>query len=647
MGGSNRNRFFSKDFMIIGIDKEGNVTAFNNKSEKLTGYRKAEVLHKKIWDTILPIEYKEQWMNHSKKVFSQKPTEVFEAPILTKTGKKISALWKLMPIATGTVRDICTLGIEKTKGKKLIRFTKKLEKHKPSKQLMEKPKTEGLLDNDRILAMFAELRDSLIMERELIDGQWIKLREYADLLDELNKTLFEEKNRLIKDEVELKNKKERFNQIFQREIEKFNLEIKEKKQLLEKLQDKEKTFEKLQQKVEDIEELRNSLEKLSEELDKREQKINEKELKIKQEKRLLDKINIELKKKRHDLKEREVNLLKKEEALSKTRRELDEKERELTNLRIKLDRERQELEQRLKQPVNSKDKSYVKKEILRWKQRVEKLRKREHELKEQLRKTRVNERQLKKKLLQNMDGLKRLEELERMLNEEKTARERLHKELEMKDQIIRRFEEREKESLYKTQELERKEKLVEEYEKDLIAREEYLNELAAKLSKEKEEIESRIFTPQSSRGEQPIEPHISAEPIDKPVYNTTPTPSINESTIHEGAETTFNVDALLEEDTPAVVVKKGAIQEATPAFLSMVGYERSELTNKNFFSLISAEELMTVKQYYLDRLKGRELSGYETVILTKDEQLIPVKVRLNPIVWNGETADLIFIEKKG
>ena len=79
----------------------------------------------------------------------------------------------------------------------------------------------------------------------------------------------------------------------------------------------------------------------------------------------------------------------------------------------------------------------------------------------------------------------------------------------------------------------------------------------------------------------------------------------------------------------------------------MVGYERSELTNKNFFSLISAEELMTVKQYYLDRLKGRELSGYETVILTKDEQLIPVKVRLNPIVWNGEKADLIFVEKKG
>lgn len=633
MGGS--NRFFSKDFMIIGVDKEGTVTAFNNKSEKITGYRKAEALHRKIWETILPIEYKEQWMEYINTVFSQKPIDVFETPILTKTGKKLPVLWKLMPIATDTVRDICTLGIEKTKGKKLIRFVKKMEKHKPIKQPLDK--TETLFENDKILNMFAELRDSIIKERELIEGQWIKLREYADLLDELNNTLMEERNRLIKDRKEMETTKEKFNQVFQREIDKFNLEIKEKKQILKKLQEQEKTFEKLQQRIKDVEEMRNSLEKLARELDKREQTIEEKELKVKQEKELLEKINLEIKRKEHDLKEKENHLLKKEDSLSKIRRELDEKERELTNLRIKLDREKQELEQKLKQTTEPTSKNYVEKEILRWRNKVEKLHKKEQNLKEQLRKTRVNERLLKKKLLQNMDGLKRLEELERMLNEEKTIRERLQKELDVKNQIIKRFEEQEKEILYKMQELERKEKLVEDFEKDLMVREEYLNRLAAQLSREKEEVEKPSF---SSGEKQPVETMVQV----KRVYNAAASLSDSDE---NSDHSSFDFDALLDENASAVVVKKGAIQEVTPAFSDMVGYDRGELTNKNFFSLIPAEQLIDVRQYYLDRLKGRELNGYETVILTKDEQLIPVKVKLNSIIWNGEKADLIIIEKKG
>ncbi|HEC94360.1 MAG TPA: PAS domain S-box protein, partial [Thermoplasmatales archaeon] len=611
------------------------------RSEKITGYGRNEVLHKKIWDTIIPSDYAEQWRNYSDAVFSQKAIELFEIPIVTKKGEKFPIVWKAMPVADKSVKDICTIGIEKSKRKKLVRFAKKLEKHTSdsigsnTSNLQAKPEVK---DNERV-PVFEELKNILLKEKELIDDQWKKLRKYADALEKLNKTLLQEKERIIKDKSDLQEQKKRFSRVFQQEINKFDREIEQRKQRLQKLQEQEQAFKQLQQKIKDIEQMRISLEKLAAELEERKYLLEKMNTTVEQEKKKVEMRGEEIKRLENTIREKEKHLLKKEEMLRKNRRELETKERELTNLRIKLEREQRELEQRLQKSESEfrdRDKLHLEREIARLKQKMEKLLNREKEFKEQLRKAKVKERQLKRRILQNEGKIQHLEELEKQLGEERSLRSRLQNELAVKNQIIKQFEERENELVSKRQDLERREKLIEELEKDLIEKEEYLNQLAIQLSKE-----------DVNAGEQ------TTRWLEQPMEDTA---GVLEKSDRISSESDKDVDerlsisavdlSSLPESSPAVVVQKGMIQEVTSAFATLVGYEKGELTNKNFFSLIPPEQLVAVREYYLNRLKGRDVNSYDTILLTKEEETLPVKVTLNPITWNGEKADLITIERK-
>ncbi|RLF60707.1 MAG: hypothetical protein DRN25_02025, partial [Thermoplasmata archaeon] len=51
------------DFFIVGIDSNARLIAFNRRCEEFTGYRRDEVLHKKVWGVIFPKGYKKDWHN--------------------------------------------------------------------------------------------------------------------------------------------------------------------------------------------------------------------------------------------------------------------------------------------------------------------------------------------------------------------------------------------------------------------------------------------------------------------------------------------------------------------------------------------------------------------------------------------------------
>ncbi|HID26205.1 MAG TPA: PAS domain S-box protein [Thermoplasmata archaeon] len=320
--------------------------------------------------------------------------------------------------------------------------------------------------------------------------------------------------------------------------------------------------------------------------------------------------------------------------LRKNRKELETKGRDLVNLRIKLERER--CMQRSESEPVGRDKLHLEREIARLKQKMEKLLSREKEFKEQLRKARVKERQLKRRILQNGEKMQHMEELEKQLSEERSLRSRLQNELAVKNQIIKQFEERENELVSKRQDLERREKVIEELEKDLMEKEEYLNQLTIQLSKENVYVQGQM----TRWLEQPVED--AAEVLEESRGISSESDEDVDKRLLSSA-----VDlSSLPEDSPAAVVQKGVIQDVTSAFAALIGYEKGELTNKNFFSLIPPEQLMMVREYYLNRLKGREVNSYDTILLTKEEETLPVKVTLNIITWNGEKADLITIERK-
>lgn len=100
-------------------------------------------------------------------------------------------------------------------------------------------------------------------------------------------------------------------------------------------------------------------------------------------------------------------------------------------------------------------------------------------------------------------------------------------------------------------------------------------------------------------------------------------------------------------DVPALVVKKGIIQAATPSFSELIGYEEKELRDKKIFSLMPADQLFKIRNHYLDRIRRKKDSNeYETVLLTKQKGHLHVKIETNPIKWKGEKAELMIIKEK-
>lgn len=84
--------------MIVGLDLNGRVNIFNNTAEKLTGYKKEEVLQKNWFEMFVPIEEKNKvdkifhsLVDNKEMEFSQ---DVVENPIITKYGEVRYILWQ-------------------------------------------------------------------------------------------------------------------------------------------------------------------------------------------------------------------------------------------------------------------------------------------------------------------------------------------------------------------------------------------------------------------------------------------------------------------------------------------------------------------------------------------------------------------------
>jgi PAS domain S-box-containing protein len=100
-----------------------------------------------------------------------------------------------------------------------------------------------------------------------------------------------------------------------------------------------------------------------------------------------------------------------------------------------------------------------------------------------------------------------------------------------------------------------------------------------------------------------------------------------------------------EMDQVVAVIQRGIFRDISNTFADFLGYERTELLQKNFFVFIAPKGFDDARKYYLNRLKGANTNSFKTVLLTKGENEIPVEITITPTVYKGDSAEFIRIKE--
>ncbi|HWR27063.1 MAG TPA: PAS domain S-box protein, partial [Candidatus Thermoplasmatota archaeon] len=100
-----------------------------------------------------------------------------------------------------------------------------------------------------------------------------------------------------------------------------------------------------------------------------------------------------------------------------------------------------------------------------------------------------------------------------------------------------------------------------------------------------------------------------------------------------------------EMDHIVAVIQRGILREISNSFADFLGYERTELLQKNFFVFISPSGFEDARKYYLNRLKGMATNSFRTILLTKAQTELPVEITVAPTVYKGESAEFISIKE--
>ena len=353
------------NFFILGMDSGGKLIAFNKRCEELTGYKREEVLHKKIWNTIFPKDLKNRWND----IFSNRSYRL-EIPILTKDGKTVELVWSPMQVGI-TSKELWLIGAEKSKEKELWEI---LEIEKGNRGEMEKKTETRMSENKKIHPndkthshKISEKKISAVVESvkymeeaiNLLENQWTKLKEYANQLENIRLTLEKYAEGLEKEKKKLDGYRENVEKKMKKRLLSAVGDLREGKKNLERMERWNALIEKVNRKLDEVEKMREKLEELMEkslennddvenlkrqirdlqsrltEYQKREQRLREDLEQYRRKEEKLDikmKILDEIKRKEREIIYRESELEKRERMLRKREEKLNEREREIMRL---------------------------------------------------------------------------------------------------------------------------------------------------------------------------------------------------------------------------------------------------------------------------------------------------------------------------
>lgn len=595
------------DFFIVGIDSNARLIAFNRRCEEFTGYRRDEVLHKKVWGVIFPKGYKKDWHN----IFVNRAKRI-ELPLLDKKRRELHLVWSPMEVGIRD-KEIWLIGIEKPEENKLWELL-------DIKVVADPSDSKENEDLHKKVDDLVKVKNSVEIATNLIEKQWKRLYDYLEQLDRLRRLLEKEGKKLQKDKKNLEKQKREVENLIEKKLFYFERKLREKMNRLSELDEKESLLDSIEKKLDKVGWMERELERMLNDIERRETEINDLKKKIEMEKEELEKNKRELAVKTENIKNKEKEIARKEKEIRKRIREIEEKEREIQNLRIKLDNEKRLLAEKSKEikRLLELEKSKIAEQIERkykdsFEKKLEDLRKklegykvREKELKRDIDLLKKREKELEKEIEKYRSKERELEELEKRIGREKEEIRRLEEEINVKSKLLEEIENKEREIIQKEKNLQAMEMRLKSKERELIEKEKELKRLL---------IESST----------------------QPTLQT----SLEEIKVKEEEKKAFTLSDI---ENPAALIRKGMICEANESFLSLTGFSREELINRSFFSLVDPEELPNFQRYYLSRLKGANVDSIDATIVNNKNEKIPVKIKLDQIKLEDGIFDLALIE---
>ena len=102
---------YSRNTLVIGLNKDGEIVQFNKECQKITGYARGEAIKRKIWDFLIPEHSIQQWEGMFDLAI-RTGVDNFKNPWKTRDGTEILISWSSIPFETkdGLVRNICFMG---------------------------------------------------------------------------------------------------------------------------------------------------------------------------------------------------------------------------------------------------------------------------------------------------------------------------------------------------------------------------------------------------------------------------------------------------------------------------------------------------------------------------------------------------------
>ena len=110
-----------------------------------------------------------------------------------------------------------------------------------------------------------------------------------------------------------------------------------------------------------------------------------------------------------------------------------------------------------------------------------------------------------------------------------------------------------------------------------------------------------------------------------------------------GEESSIHHDVLDKIPECAAIIHRGILKQVNLPFAQLLGYEINELIEKSLLDFVVPEGLLEIERYYFNRLKGEDVSIYETIFLTQDNEKMPVEVSVKPVSYKGENADIAVV----
>ena len=232
-----RNLGDRKDFLVLGVDRDGRIIQFNKECEKITGYNRDEVLNRKISDFLIPNDHTGQW----KKLFDSLRQNVwidnFKIPLKTQSENEILVSWGSFPIEdNGSVRNVCFIGENLTKDD----HTKKqsFKTSEKSENIQHKQK-DSVIDQNNMVQPRNKSEDKIIFRKKIstksnrtfkptknnvppeikkpVEGKSLKSDKINEMIKNISKN-YEKLNKKLKDLEKKDRKLERKNRMLEKKL---------------------------------------------------------------------------------------------------------------------------------------------------------------------------------------------------------------------------------------------------------------------------------------------------------------------------------------------------------------------------------------------------------------------------------------------